>query len=67
MKGAYMELKVNKDGQVDYAYRAGKDIVTGHMTAASAKRTIDQGEVVKSDLKGYQICVDGEWYFKGKA
>jgi hypothetical protein len=58
------KLKV-KNGRVGYALRSGKDFSAGTLPVKAAERIIAEGEVTRSEVPGYYICVDGEWHFEG--
>lgn len=55
----------NMNGKVNFLLRSGKDLVKNQMAIASAQRIINNGNVKKSDVKGYPINVDDKWYFEG--
>ena len=55
----------NVQGKVNFLLRAGKDLVKNQMAVASAQHIIDTGKMKKSDVPGYPINVDDEWYFEG--
>lgn len=59
------KLITNPDGKVTVLLRSGKDLVKNNISTIAAQHIIDAGKKVKSDLKGYPICIDGLWYFKG--
>lgn len=56
----------NKDGKVSFLLRTGKDLVKNTMSIASAQHLIDTGEIKRSDVDGYPINVNDEWYFEGE-
>lgn len=60
-----MKLNV-KDGKVKFLLKTGSDFVENVMSESEAQKMIDKGEVTFSAHGGYEICVDGKWYFDGK-
>lgn len=54
------------NGKVTFLLRTGKDLVKNQMAVASAQHIIDHGEMKKSDVEGYPININNEWYFEGK-
>lgn len=56
----------NVNGKVSFLLRTGKDLVKNQMAVASARHIIDNGKIKKSDIKGYPINVNDEWYFEGE-
>lgn len=59
------ELK-NKNGNVIFIMRTGKDFVKSQMPIASAQNIVNNGKKLKSDVKGYPINIDNKWYFEGE-
>ena len=53
------------DGKVKALLRSGRDLVTTTISVTEAKKIMDSGEIVKSDIATYPIHV-GEWYFEGE-
>lgn len=60
------ELKVAKDGKVEFLMRTGKDYVMSHMALASAQHILDTGKVSYGIRKDYPISVDDLYFFAGK-
>lgn len=56
----------NTNGKVTFLLRTGKDLVKNQMAVASAQHIIDNGKMLKSDVKGYPIDIDNKWYFDGE-
>lgn len=56
----------NTNGKVTFLLRSGKDLVKNQMAVASAQHIIDNGKMLKSDVKGYPINIDNKWYFDGE-
>ena len=56
----------NVNGKVNFLLRSGKDFVKNQMAVASAQHIINNGKIMKSDVKGYPINVDNKWYFEGE-
>lgn len=56
----------NTNGKVNFLLRTGKDFSKNQMAIASAQHIIDNGKLMKSDVKGYPINVDNKWYFEGE-
>lgn len=54
------------NGKVTFLLRTGKDFVKNQMAIASAQHIIDNGELIKSDVEGYPIGINNEWYFEGE-
>lgn len=54
------------NGKVTFLLRTGKDLVKNQMAVASAQHIIDHGEMKKSDVEGYPININNEWYFEGE-
>lgn len=54
------------NGKVTFLLRTGKDLVRNQMAVASAQHIIDNGELMKSDVEGYPININNEWYFEGE-
>lgn len=54
------------NGKVPFLLRTGKDLVKNQMAVASAQHIIDHGEMKKSDVEGYPININNEWYFEGE-
>ena len=54
------------NGKVTFLLRTGKDFVKSQMAIASAQHIIDNGELIKSDVEGYPIDINNEWYFEGE-
>lgn len=60
------DLKV-VGGRVGYILDVGNNAYFGGtLPVAAVKRIMAEGKVTESDKPGFPICVDGEWYFKGK-
>lgn len=58
-----MKLVIKED-KVAYLYRAGKDLVSGQLSATVATAIMKgaRSKVKDEDHPGY-ICVNGQWYF----
>lgn len=54
------------NGKVTFLLRTGKDLVKNQMAVASAQHIIDHGKMKKSDVEGYPININNEWYFEGE-
>lgn len=54
------------NGKVTFLLSTGKDFVKNQMAIASAQHIIDNGELIKSDVEGYPIDINNEWYFEGE-
>ncbi len=60
-------LKKNANGDVWYIKKAGSAYVKATMPIGKAEGIIGTGKVEKSDkFEGFEICVDGEYYFAGE-
>ena len=60
-------LKKNANGDVWYIKKAGSAYVKATMPIGKAEGIIGTGKVEKSDkFDGFEICVDGEYYFAGE-
>ncbi len=58
-----MKIK-NSNGIVDFIMKAGKDLVKATMELSEAEKIIKNGEMKKTTaVKGYNVCVDGKYYF----
>ena len=55
------------NGKVTFLLKAGKDLVRNQMAVASAQHIIDTGAVMKSEIDGFPINVDNQWWFEGEA
>lgn len=53
----------NKDGEVEFLFKAGTDMVASTMTLSSAYNTIMGGKV-KEVSGDYNLSVDGKYFFK---
>ena len=58
-------FEVDDKGNVEFLLATGKDFVKSSMTLEHAKNIAYAGEVTKSDVEGYLICVSDKWYFVG--
>lgn len=56
----------NTNGKVTFLLRTGKYLVKNQMAVASAQHIIDNGKMLKSDVKGHPINIDNKWYFDGE-
>ena len=62
-----MDLKVNKNGQVEFIMRAGKDFVAGTLSEQAVQTIMKNGKVTESDqFKNYPIAVDDTYFFAAK-
>ena len=58
-----LEVKENK---VAALLRSGKDFVSTDLNEMTAQRIISEGKVKASDIEGYPIGVNDEWFFAGE-
>lgn len=56
----------NVNGKVTFLCRTGKDLVRHQMLITAAQQIINNGKLKRSDIKGYPINVDDQWYFEGE-
>lgn len=54
------------EGKVTFLLRTGNSLVRDKMSVTMAQRIIDEGTAGRSDVKGYNLCVDGKWYFRAE-
>lgn len=58
-------FEVDDNGNVEFLLATGNDFAKNSMTLEHAKNIAYAGEVTKSDVEGYPICVSDKWYFVG--
>ena len=58
-------FEVADKGNVEFLLATGNDFAKNSMTLEHAKNIAYAGEVTKSDVEGYPICVSDKWYFVG--
>lgn len=58
-------FEVDDNGNVEFLLATGNDFAKNSMTLEHAKNIAYAGEVTKSDVEGYPICVNDKWYFAG--
>lgn len=63
---ANYSLNANKQNEVLYLMRAGKDYVYGLMPYANAIMLCENGTVTRGDNPAYPVAVDGKYFFSGK-
>lgn len=55
-----------KDGNVNAILHTGKDFVKTFLSTKGVESLIKSGKVSKgTEIEGYEICVNNEWYFEG--
>ena len=54
------------DGNVLFLLRIKNRFVKNIMPALSAESIIKEGNLKKSNIKGFPINIDDKWYFEGK-
>lgn len=60
------KLKKNDKNYVNSLLRTGNDFVKNGLSVSAAQHIIDTGDMVESDIPGYPICIDNQWYFEGE-
>lgn len=55
-----------KENKVAALLRSGKDFVSTDLNEMTAQRIISEGKVKESDIEGYPIGVNDEWFFAGE-
>lgn len=56
----------NKNGNVAFLMRTGRDFVRSQMPIVSAQHIVNDGKLFKSDVEGYPININNKWYFEGE-
>lgn len=56
----------SQNGKVTFLLKTGKDLVRNQMAIASAEHIIDTGNIMDSDIDGFPINVDDQWWFEGE-
>ena len=64
-KSMTYRFDVDDKGNVEFLLATGSDFSKNSMTLEHAKNIAYAGEVTKSDVEGYPICVSDKWYFAG--
>ncbi len=55
-----------KDGNVDFLMKTGEDFVKSSMSVEDAQKLLNESEVTKSDVLGYPISIEDNYFFAGR-